>query len=256
MSLIVQASRKANEYSLTHKENKMFNRSIEALRLNVAPSTTSGGGDSSGTPSHLHPHHHHLKIPGSGSNTMSCSTPIIDNKSEICVEPNHNRNTHETPNRSYSYRIFTKLIKMAFSTVGLIGVVFLYSTLGALMFQLLEQHEELRLCEGPDFNTFSVFGHKFDSIYRRERKIRERGQTMSRKNPPIRDLQLNERSPNPRQSDPKDTFRVGPAIRTIGASRRRRLHHRQLLPREFLGHHVPAAHIASLNRQQRTISVH
>jgi hypothetical protein len=50
--------------------------------------------------------------------------------------------------KSLSTSICTKLIKLMFSNVGLVLVVFLYSTFGALMFQLLEQHEELRLCEG------------------------------------------------------------------------------------------------------------
>ena len=52
------------------------------------------------------------------------------------------------PLRSRRMRFFAKLIKLMFSNIGLIMGVFLYSTLGALMFQLLERHEELRLCEG------------------------------------------------------------------------------------------------------------
>jgi hypothetical protein len=41
----------------------------------------------------------------------------------------------------------TRIIKLMFSNVGLVLAVFIYSTAGALMFKLLEQHEELRLCE-------------------------------------------------------------------------------------------------------------
>jgi hypothetical protein len=40
------------------------------------------------------------------------------------------------------------LIKFMFSNVGLIIGLFSYTSIGALMFQLLEQHEELRICEG------------------------------------------------------------------------------------------------------------
>ncbi len=50
---------------------------------------------------------------------------------------------------------YIQLVKLMSSTIGLVFVVFLYAFLGALMFQLLEQHEELRLCEGnfkSDFN--------------------------------------------------------------------------------------------------------
>ena len=43
------------------------------------------------------------------------------------------------------------LIKFMFSNVGLIIGLFSYSSIGALMFQLLEQHEELRICEGIVF---------------------------------------------------------------------------------------------------------
>lgn len=50
-----------------------------------------------------------------------------------------------------SVRVCTQIFKYTFSSVGLILVVFLYSFLGALMFQVLEQHEELRLCEGIYF---------------------------------------------------------------------------------------------------------
>lgn len=49
----------------------------------------------------------------------------------------------------------TRIIKLMFSNVGLVLVVFLYSTVGALMFQLLEQHEELRLCEGDSLELDS-----------------------------------------------------------------------------------------------------
>jgi hypothetical protein len=44
------------------------------------------------------------------------------------------------------------LIKFMFSNVGLIIGLFSYSSIGALMFQLLEQHEELRICEGIVFS--------------------------------------------------------------------------------------------------------
>lgn len=52
------------------------------------------------------------------------------------------------PLRSRRMMFLAKLIKLMFSNIGLIMGVFIYSTLGALMFQLLERHEELRLCEG------------------------------------------------------------------------------------------------------------
>jgi hypothetical protein len=44
-------------------------------------------------------------------------------------------------------RCIFRMMKLMFSTLGLVLVVFLYSILGALMFQILEQHEELRMCE-------------------------------------------------------------------------------------------------------------
>ncbi len=43
---------------------------------------------------------------------------------------------------------FAKLTKVMFSSVGLVALVFVYSTVGAFMFQILEQHEEIRMCEG------------------------------------------------------------------------------------------------------------
>lgn len=59
-------------------------------------------------------------------------------------------NTTKRPIKKKS-KIFifcAKVIKIMFSSIGLVGLVFIYSTVGALMFQILEQHEELRLCEG------------------------------------------------------------------------------------------------------------
>lgn len=55
---------------------------------------------------------------------------------------------------------YITIIKLMFSTIGLVLVVFLYSVLGALMFQLLEQHEELRLCEEGKAK-FEKDTHKF-----------------------------------------------------------------------------------------------
>jgi hypothetical protein len=43
---------------------------------------------------------------------------------------------------------YMQIMKLLGSTFGLVFAVFVYSLLGAFMFQLLEQHEELRLCEG------------------------------------------------------------------------------------------------------------
>ena len=43
--------------------------------------------------------------------------------------------------------LFKLIMKFTFSNFGLVLVVCIYATVGALVFQLLEQHEELRLCE-------------------------------------------------------------------------------------------------------------
>jgi hypothetical protein len=43
--------------------------------------------------------------------------------------------------------LFKLMMKFTFSNFGLVLVVCIYACLGALMFQLLEQHEELRMCE-------------------------------------------------------------------------------------------------------------
>ena len=45
-------------------------------------------------------------------------------------------------------KCYKNVLKYMFSNVGLIIVLFSYTSVGALMFQLLEQHEEMRLCEG------------------------------------------------------------------------------------------------------------
>ena len=183
MSLIVQASRKANEYSLSHKENKLFNRSIEALKFNdlssaarLNPNSIVGGGgggasstvsgvDSSDSVSHHHHHHHHhhhVTSPLSAQDPIdglsAATTTKSNNLSPTGVEQRESFEEYETRRaserkkrlaaRPYSIKIITAIIKLAFSNIGLIAVVFIYSTVGALMFQLLEQHEELRLCEG------------------------------------------------------------------------------------------------------------
>lgn len=46
-------------------------------------------------------------------------------------------------NKSFCKRI----LKFLFSHIGLVGMVILYSVAGGFLFELLEQHEEKRLCE-------------------------------------------------------------------------------------------------------------
>ena len=57
-----------------------------------------------------------------------------------------------------------KLFKLCFSTIGLVLVVFAYSFLGALMFQLLEQHEELRMCEEGKAKYDKELKHLRDTV--------------------------------------------------------------------------------------------
>jgi hypothetical protein len=59
-----------------------------------------------------------------------------------------NKTKRSIKKKSKIFLFCAKVIKIMFSSIGLVGLVFIYSTVGALMFQILEQHEELRLCEG------------------------------------------------------------------------------------------------------------
>ena len=43
--------------------------------------------------------------------------------------------------------VFRLMMKLTFSNFGLVLIICMYACLGALMFRLLEQHEELRRCE-------------------------------------------------------------------------------------------------------------
>lgn len=177
MSLIVQASRNRNEYSLSHKENKLFNRSIEALKLNdlsqaaarqqnapgCGASSTSAGGDSLDTSTLSHQQHQQQSTVTTRFLADHNTDPILATKdsnkksldNEGCDKIDSLQKTIKIK-KPYWLRICTKLIRLAFSNVGLIAVVFIYSTVGALMFQLLEQHEELRLCEGNSSFIFVV----------------------------------------------------------------------------------------------------
>lgn len=48
---------------------------------------------------------------------------------------------------SRSIKSFKNIIKILFSNITFVIAVILYSSIGAFVFQILEQHEEIRLCE-------------------------------------------------------------------------------------------------------------
>lgn len=92
---------------------------------------------------------------------QNLNTILISNKSSASLNQNAQINQSlsgldlqqsftrtRATKKSQSSLFCNQIVKLLFSNVGLVLVVFLYSTFGALMFQLLEQHEEFRLCEG------------------------------------------------------------------------------------------------------------
>lgn len=168
MSLIVQASRKANEFAFTQKEQKILNRNIEALkfsdlssRLNASSASAAVLPTDSSLDTLSAERQQQLRL--TDSNTLLSDfnkTTFVSSNLDESIEEQPKQDAteaaatsrsvvHKRPKKPTSfYSIVTKLFRLAFSNVGLIAAVFIYSTLGALMFQLLEQHEELRLCEG------------------------------------------------------------------------------------------------------------
>jgi hypothetical protein len=85
------------------------------------------------------------------SNCKNSKNGIYLDTNSIKNEKNSNQfNTtkRSCKKKSKIFILCAKAIKVMFSSIGLVGLVFIYSTVGALMFQILEQHEELRLCEG------------------------------------------------------------------------------------------------------------
>lgn len=74
-----------------------------------------------------------------GNNKLSDTKVEHDTKNKKSIV-----NLVESKMRTPLYKLLTKF---AFSNFGLVLVICLYASLGALMFQLLEQHEELRMCE-------------------------------------------------------------------------------------------------------------
>jgi len=93
--------------------------------------------------------------------TAKLNSSEIDNKIENDANNNlastltNSQNNDEVDKSASNVRKVNKkalycklLIKFMFSNVGLIIGLFSYTSIGALMFQLLEQHEELRICEG------------------------------------------------------------------------------------------------------------
>ena len=66
---------------------------------------------------------------------INTTADLIDSKTVISLE------------KSNKESLLKLTMKLTFSNFGLVLTVVIYACLGALMFQLLEQHEELRLCE-------------------------------------------------------------------------------------------------------------
>jgi len=60
---------------------------------------------------------------------------------------NYSRKSCESKASKKKFSLIKTIMRLTFSNVGLVTIVVIYTCLGALMFRLLEQHEELRLCE-------------------------------------------------------------------------------------------------------------
>lgn len=73
---------------------------------------------------------------------------VSDESNLVNAQHQNNKTTASNKKVNQKARYCKLLIKFMFSNVGLIIGLFSYSSIGALMFQLLEQHEELRICEG------------------------------------------------------------------------------------------------------------
>lgn len=192
MSLIIAAGRQkvdTNTFTLNSAERKLFNRKnsegkskseyiseFNLTELSNKRSTAAGAGDSSSSRIGRESSHNLSNLQTTtgavtASNTTVTNSNVLNNFNN---NNNNNQNGMDENNttdninkieltdklnrkkqpKSYTILICTKILKLMFSNVGLILVVFLYSTFGALMFQLLEQHEERRLCEG-NFDYFS-----------------------------------------------------------------------------------------------------
>ena len=65
---------------------------------------------------------------------------------------------------SCKIRFIKRFMKLMFSSIGLVLVVALYAVFGALMFQLLEYHEELRICEEGQGKYYSELKHLRETL--------------------------------------------------------------------------------------------
>ena len=73
-------------------------------------------------------------VPSNLKSIQTQNSNVLDNNKEDKVENDK--------------KISKGLKRLLITNICLIFAVIIYSSLGALMFQLLEQHEELRRCEG------------------------------------------------------------------------------------------------------------
>jgi hypothetical protein len=82
------------------------------------------------------------------------NTPEKSNEQKLDKQITLKKNRHSSDEMRFTnkkrkiFKLCVSHFKSFFSNVGLVLLVFFYSTLGALMFQLLEQHEEIKICEG------------------------------------------------------------------------------------------------------------